>query len=665
MQDLSSKLQLASGKLQGVRCLLQLCLLLLMPLSVIQAQDIPATTPAAQAILARDTTPMAYILAAEPERTYPITDTLADWRFRVYDPARKQIIDWGTLGNFGSSARPLYFMTRPRSGFDPGFQGFDLYRQEADALRFCRHSNSYNEVYFSQGRNQKEIESGAVFSRTFQKGANLSFDYASINNLGQYRYQRDKHNRISVGLWLPFGKRYEMFAVYNRQVFRQQENGGITTDTIFGTDDFSGAISAPINLSDERALTRDDKQVIHLQQHLKFNRGDVGKQVYRASLATSWTTRKFKFSDADMRADTAFYDTFLVDRRGLRNFWELRQLDNRFEITTFKSEVPGRPANKLSLGARHALILLHQEPNDSTFSNFFFTGRLAIAPTDNIELVARGELGMLNNFGEYLVDASARVGLGKVGFLRGNIISQRTPPSMLHHKLYVSKQLFWNNDFEKPVETTLSASYVMPRLGFEVTGQTHLLNNFLYYDQLGLARQTTSPVSVNQLQAMLFLTFGRVWHLDNTFALQNTSRDDVLRLPKWFSKNSLYFGGKVFRHRLDLSAGFDFRINSAFRPDAWQPVTNQFHLQDTFSQKIYPWVDAFIAFKIQSFRLYFRFENLYNLMDPTQVYYQTAAHPQPFSSFRLGISWRFIDDSRSGSQSPAPAKPPTGVGFGN
>jgi len=659
MQISNCKFQVASFKLQGAFCLLQLCLLLV-PISVVQAQDTPVEPPVPVPVFERDTTPMAYILAAEPERSYPITDTLADWRFRVYDPARKQTIDWGTLGNFGSSARPLYHVTRPRSGFDPGFHAFDLYRQEADQLRYARHTNSYNEVYFSQGPSQKEVESGAVFSRTFSKGANLSFDYGAINNLGQYRYQRDKHNRLSVGLWLPFGKRYEMFAVYNRQVFRQQENGGITTDTIFGQDDFSGAISAPINLSDEEALTRDDKQVIHLQQHLKFNRGDVGKQVYRASLATSWTNQKFKFSNADMRADTAFFDTFLVDKRGLRNFWALRQLDNRFELTTFKSKTAGRPATSLSLGARHALILLHQEPSDTTFSNFFFTGRLSITPSDNFNLVARGELGLLNNFGEYLVDAAARVGLGKAGLLRLNLLSQRSPPSMLHHKLYISKQLFWQNDFEKPVETTLSAGYVLPKLGIEMSGQTHLINNFLYYDQLGLASQTTSPVAVSQLQAMLFLKFGRVWHLDNTVALQRTNRDDVLRLPSWFSKNSLYFSGKVFKQRLDLSAGFDFRINSEFRPDAWQPVTNQFHLQDTFTQKIYPWVDAFIAFKIQSFRFYFRFENLYNLLEPTQIYYQTASHPQPFSSFRLGVSWRFIDDSRGGG-STAPATPPSGI----
>jgi hypothetical protein len=387
--------------------------------------------------------------------------------------------------------------------------------------------------------------------------------------------------------------------------------------------------------------------------------------VYRASLGSAWSVRKFKFADADMRGDTAFFDTFLVDRRGMRNYWELRQLDNRFEITTFKEKQPGRPANTFSVGARHALINLHQEPADSVFSNVFLTGRLAITPSDRFALVGRGDLGMLNNFGEYLVESSLQLGLGKLGSLRGYLLSQRRPPGMLHHRLYVSKQLFWQNDFEKPVETSLSASYRVPGLPLEIEGQTHLVNNYLYYDQQGLAKQTTEPLSVSQLSGIFNFTVKKVWHIDNTVALQRTNREDVLRLPTWFYKNSLYFGGKVFRHRLDLSMGWDFRINSAFTPDGWQPLTNQFHLQDELRQEIYPWVDVFLAMKVQSFRLYFRWENLYNIIDPSQVYYQTAWHPSQFSSFRLGITWQFIDDNRPGAASTTPSAPPPGTTLGN
>jgi hypothetical protein len=91
-------------------------------------------------------------------------------------------------------------------------------------------------------------------------------------------------------------------------------------------------------------------------------------------------------------------------------------------------------------------------------------------------------------------------------------------------------------------------------------------------------------------------------------------------------------------------------MNSTFLPDAYQPVTGQFHLQDTLSQQPYPWADVFVAFKVQTFRFFFRYENAYTFIDNTKVFYQTAWHPQPFGGFRLGVAWRFLDDNSADSQ---------------
>ena len=121
-----------------------------------------------------------------------------------------------------------------------------------------------------------------------------------------------------------------------------------------------------------------------------------------------------------------------------------------------------------------------------------------------------------------------------------------------------------------------------------------------------------------------------------------------------------------------LNLGVDFRINSEFRPDAYQPLTWQFHLQDTLTQKPYPWLDVFAAFKVQSFRFFFRYENLQTLWNNSDVFYQTASHPQPFGSIRLGIAWRFLDSNlpETGNNNPntptgigPSAQPPSGRGF--
>lgn len=648
--------------------LLVLLLVLSAPLAPLLAQ--PATSPPVsppvtppRILTPVDTTPLAYTLPQTPERLEPEEDTLPDYHFRIYNPARQRPVDYGTLGNLGSSARPLFFETQPRQGFDAGVHAFDLYNLRPDDLRFYRHARSYSDVFFSQGRTQQEGMLNARLARTFAGGTTFSLDYRTINNLGQFRHQRDQHLALLFGIWVPKGKRYEGFLIFAKNINRQQENGGILNDTVFGGDQLQGPIAAEVRLPDDQATTRLADQTLQLTQHLRFlGSNDSRRRALRATHTFAWQQQQFKFYDQGLAGDTVFFRNFLTDRRGLRHFIDLDRLDNTLGLSTFKEKRAGRPSDVLTLGLMHSYFRLRQEPRDSAFSNLFLTGHLAITPSDKFAFVARGALGLLANIGEYRLQGELTLGLGRVGVLRASLLSQRRPPSLLHHQLFVSQRPIWRNDFQKPVETTLSGTYALPAVGFEATVRTHLVSNYLYFDQNGAPAQTGAPVQVAQLLVSENLRLGGL-RFDNTIALQQSNRlGEVLRLPQWFSRNSLYYAGKIFKKRLYITVGADFRINSEFRPDAYQPLSWQFHLQDSLTQKPYPSLDLFAAFKVQSFRFFFRYENLRTLWDKKEVYYQTAYHPQPFGAIRLGIAWRFLDSNlpEAGAAIPPPGTGPGG-----
>jgi hypothetical protein len=625
-----------------------------------QPQAASSTTK--RVLTAADTLPVYYSIVLAPERFIPLKDTLPDRNFRVYNPTRQQVIDWGNLGNLGSSARPLLYETMPRRGFDPGVHCFDLYHVQPEDLGFYRHARSFSDVFFSAGRNQFDGMLKAIFSRTFAGGTNFSLDYRSINNLGQFRYQRDKHNALAAGVWIPIGDQDQLFVIYSRNVNRQQENGGITTDTVFSRNVISGPISAPIYLQGLTATTRTDDQRFQITDYFNFTRAadSLSNRVFRASYGFEWNRQTYKFSDTSIQADHAYYENynFLTDERGVRNYFDFTKISNQFNLATFKSKKAGRPSDNLTVGITHSFIKLHEETLDTTFSNLFLTGNLAITPSEAFGFTAQGSLGLLSNFGEYNLGGEMSVGLGKAGRLSLSLLSQRHPPDLLHARLYISDRKIWDNSFQKPVENVLSATYALPLLGIEVTGRTQLISNYLYYNQSSVATQTTSPLQIAQL---IVKGNFRLWHmhLDNTIALQKSNRDDVLRLPTWFTQNSIYYSGNLFKKRLNLTLGMDFRMNSSFTPDGYQPLIWQFHLQDTFTQKPYIWYDLFMAFKIQSFRFFVRYENanlLFNLFEKNALLYQTASYLQPFNSLRLGIAWRFMDFNTGPANPNSPSK---------
>ena len=91
-------------------------------------QPADTTALAPQPPLPPDTFPFFYSFPNNHEYAFPADDTLPDNDFRMYDPARRQAIDWGTLGNVGSSARPLFFQPHEQLGFHTGHHAFDLYQ---------------------------------------------------------------------------------------------------------------------------------------------------------------------------------------------------------------------------------------------------------------------------------------------------------------------------------------------------------------------------------------------------------------------------------------------------------------------------------------------------------------------------------------------------------
>lgn len=635
----------------------------------LQAQQAPGNAPTRPGVPEE---PLKVTFAQNPELILPFSDSLPDYTYRMYDPARKQVVDFGTLGNLGAAARPMMFESRELLGFNTGVHAFDLYMLHPEQLGFFRNRKTFSDLFFSQGRNQFETNLNARFARTFERGANFSLEYRTLNNLGQYRYQRAKHNALAAGLWVPIGKRYQAFLIYTNNVIRHQDNGGIVTDTVFGEGQFAGPIAAEVLLPREKAATRQDNQSLQLTQHLMLaGKADQNKRTLRATHSITWNRQKYKFADQGttfdgLGADAAFFEPFFaVDSRGLRHFLEVEKVENAFTLNTFKPKNTGKPSDLLAVGLSHAFFRLNQEPVSSRFSNVFLTGQLAITPSDRFSFTAQGALGMLENIGEYRLKGALSLSLGKAGILKTGLLSQIRPPGLLFDQLYVSKRQIWDNNFAKPIENSIHAVYALPLVGLKVTGRAHLVNNYLYFDQNALPAQTTTPLQVNQLIVEENFRIGSV-HFDNMAALQQSNREDVFRLPGWFSKNSVYFSGKVFRRKMQLEAGADFRINADFRPEGYHPLTWQFHLQDEIQQKPYPWVDLFMSFKVQSFRGFARYENCYTWLDKTTVFYQTARHALPFGALRFGIAWRFLDEnvgSGQDAQQPGGANNPASSPF--
>lgn len=618
-----------------------------------------------------DTFGVFIFFADNPNQESEYADTTLHRHFQQYDPARQRELDWRTLGNLGSAAEPMVYQPRFRQGLDVGLHQYDLYITGAEDLPFYRLERAFTKLEYVLGSEQADGYLKSRFSRNFANGLNFSLYYDRISQLGrfdQYPNQNSRNTSLGGGMWFHSNNdRYDGFLSIMANTIEQEDNGGLDSLPTTGGQ-FDDPSSAVVFLEDGQ--TRHSHRDLSYKHYYRFggradSTGNV-RRAYTLSHRLRYRQSTYKFFDGYSVGDTLFYDrypAFLTDARGARFFLSHREISNEFTLSTFKldqirSENAARnQRDLLEFGILHKYHNVDMDVRDSVVNNLFLTGRLNFRPGPALQLNTSAHLGILGNAGDYRFHGELLIDLQRFGSLKVNATNQLYRPTVLQDRYYLSRQPVWDNNFGTTLETNLTASYRLPWLDLEVGAGYHLINNYVYFDTTGLARQMGIPISITQLIIRKDFRVGN-FHLDNTVALQQAS-EETIRLPGIFGKHSLYYTGNWFRV-LDVKLGFDARYNTSYRPHYYNPFTGQFQLQDEQEVAFYPIVDAFFSMRVTRFRAFVKYENATTLLfsEPTSLvdpstttrdvlrsraYYQTARYLFPDAALRIGVSWRLLD----------------------
>ncbi len=604
-----------------------------------------------------DTSSIFFFFADNPNLIFPYSDSLLH-NFQQYDPVRQRDFDFAHLGHLGSAHRPIVYQTTFQRGLDIGLHQYDLYQIRADKLPYYNITSSYTDLAYSQGSEQSDAYFRSKFSRNFKNGLNFSLNYKRNSYLGEanhYAHQKNRNTAIALGMWYHSeNNRYNGFFSFAANTHEQEDNGGIEVEPVVSDEVTYQSSSATV--FSESAQTRHAHRELaythYYQMQAKEDSLKTNRRKYTLSHRFLYSSSKYKFYDENSDGNTSFYPLlYQVDSRGMRQYIEAQKIENAFNISTFKLNTAKVKSQRdlLEVGIVHTYHSLHEEPADSTLNNLFLTGKWLLKPSERLNISTYAHLGLFAHAGDYRVEGNLFFDLKKAGNFRAQFVNQLNEPTLIQHRSFVSQRKVWGNDFNKTLQTSLSATYTLPWLKLEVSGKYHLFNNYIYFDTLSVPLQTGEPVSLLQLLVKKDFQVGSI-HLDNILAFQE-STTDYLRLPAFYSKHSLYYTGRWFKNVLDVSIGIDARLNSSHYADYYFPLTGQFHLQDDQNISFFPAVDAFFTMKVSRFRAYFKGENLTGLLDVTQLeelfgqrlYYQTARYAWPFPGFRFGISWRMMN----------------------
>ncbi|MEO1434513.1 MAG: putative porin, partial [Bacteroidota bacterium] len=192
--------------------------------------------------------------------------------FQRFNPANQGDYNRLFLSTLGGPSRALIYEPTIRRGFDLGYHQYDLYLKTETQAKFFNAYRPYSDLYFTANR-QENNWIKATFASNITPQANFAIDYRRITQRGFYQSQRVRHGNVGITTWFRTnGDRYLGFFSFHNNSIKNQNNGGITADSLLFLSQFRNNNSlVPVNTT-ETAQTEFDHNEISYTQYFNFRK---------------------------------------------------------------------------------------------------------------------------------------------------------------------------------------------------------------------------------------------------------------------------------------------------------------------------------------------------------------------------------------------------------
>ncbi len=604
-------------------------------------------------------------------RNFKFDSSLSDFTKRFPIPATHIY-----LGNVGNASRSILFSPSTKTGWDPGFHAYDVYKWHLDQVRFFNTTRPYTELGYLLGSQSQQIIE-ILHAQNIKPHWGASLQYRLINSPGVFKTQKANHNNYLFTSWYQAPKkRYNNYVVLLGNALQSEENGGIRNDgdylndplfedrfniptkiggdAAYGRDFFNNTLNTGNRYSELTALLR---QQYDLGQKDSIVTDSTVIPLFYPRLRFEHTLRyqKLRYRFIDNNADTtggAFYRQYygglklLSDSILLQDRW--REISNDFSIYQFPDAK--NLHQFLKLGIEYQMLQGELNAQTESLHNFIGHGEYRNRTRNQKwDFEAFGKLHLNGyNAGDYHALASiTRIINPAVGSLQLGFENVNRSPSFIYDtrsNFYLDEQ----KSFSKENTLHFFAATLVPKLKLQLRGDYYLISNYLYLTDFFKLQQENAIFNLLRISASKTFKLGRYWNWYSDVYVQQKAGSVQLNVPLVFTRNRIVFEGNFFKN-LFIATGLEARYHTPYRADNYSPVLGQFFYQDSVTISNYPEVAAFMHFRIRSFKAYIRAENLNTIryvnngVTFTNNNLAAPDYAYPGLTIRFGFYWSFVN----------------------
>lgn len=543
------------------------------------------------------------------------------------------------LGNMGTAVRELVWDPDIQSGTGSGYRSFDDFYTSPDQIKYFDTRSPFTEInadFGSGGRAQTSV----LFSFNDSINFNIGFAYNSIRADKQLAYLQRGDFHVKSTDWNVFGflrpkKLPQYLLLFNLTQFRHEidEQGGVLDPSINPNDTTDIWDYRDENVILDEATSLEKRGGLHIYQQFEL---DSIFQLYHAATYQEQLVRYYDVYDLN-GTDSLLYSSGLsgLDRDTIAERTTFRVVENELG---FKGRTKrfSYTLNYRNRWLRNEIARTGEQFNEV---ENYVGGTLRQQITQEVFLRASAELGLQGNY--------AVVGNFASSFFVAEYKRVSRLPSFFERR-YISQQQEWRNDFRNQTSDNF---YGELRLAFgDVTIQPftrfNIISNYLYINEQRAADQAGSEI------VLLNPGFNLRWQIGPRVTLKNTFQHTTISggsaelypAPEWLNTMQLAYRNTLFSGKMMIHTGIDVHYRSAYFAPVYNPIYQQYYLQNNSKLDGFVHADLFFNFKVKSFRFFAKIAHV-NQGAPigSDGYLITPLYPGMRRTFDMGVIWQFFD----------------------
>lgn len=554
-----------------------------------------------------------------------------------------------------------------------GFGARQFAYQQAEDVNYYHVPTPASELYYRSAIQQGQTLD-ALFTTNLNEQLNVFIGYKGLRSNGRYINQLTSNGNFKIGgSYLSKNNRYRLKTHIAVQDISTQENGGITDPDLFlsSEDIYSNRERLNVFFRDATSLYKGFRG--YLQHRFNFVQTENDnamalKHVFRYEYLTN------SFTQGNTNPDNYFTenDGTQPESNRIENYYGKSfssnindKVRNRNLYNQLALSYDNGKLGELSFGIEHfgynyyyhsqmlgesGEVLVPNSLQDDMISvvgNYHLRTSKVDADFSARQSIVGNTLSELSGFFAYQPWEKIQV-LAKYEF----ISKQPRFTQQLFQSNYVGYN--WYNEFNNEKINRLQANIQTPWLNIGADYQ--LLHDKVYFSldnppvdnknrirQVVLApKQYSKAINYLGIRLQKEFTFGK-FALDNTVLYQVvTQEENVLNLPKFTTRNTLYYSDYWFDKALFLQTGFTFQYFTEYYADGYLPVIGDFYTQTHSKIGNYPVLDFFFNAKIRTARVFLKVENFNQKLMKKNKHYAAPGYPYRDMTIRIGIIWDFF-----------------------